>query len=249
MSIMSAAMYRVSFWLMFIQSLINSTAAFLSIEFIYGSVNSISGWSKHDMMILVCSALIVNQLFRGLFHFNQNRFLGSINNGSFDRMLLRPIGILFQSNTGSIDFTCILSILGPLTMLIVQMNLSNVKISLLTIVLYILFVLNGVLILTSFMLLLYSFAFIFVKVDGMTNLYYLIMDIADKPKEMFSKEFMFGFIFIIPALPLANTPASILLNKCDLAMMLISLAVGICLTLVSYLSIQMGLKRYTSASS
>ena len=249
LSVMAAAMFRMNFWLMFIQSLVNSAAGILSIEFIYGSVDTIAGWGKHEMIILICTSLMVNQLFRGFIHFNQNRFIGSVGNGSFDRMLLRPVSIVFQTGTGSVDMSCILSVLGPLVVLLIQMSLVGAGVTILQVALYILFVLNGVLILSSFMLLLYSAAFLFVKVDGMTDLYYLIMDIADKPKEMFAREFMYGFIFVIPAIPLANAPASVLLGKSDLPMMLIYLFVGMIFAAASCLSIRMGLRRYTSASS
>ena len=249
LSIMSAAIYRSNFWLMFIQSLVNSTASILTIEFIYGSVDAIAGWGKNEMIVLICTSLLVNQLFRGFIHFNQNRFIGSVGNGSFDRMLLRPISVMFQANTGSVDMSCILSVTGPLVILVIQMSLLGAGLTVIKIALYILFVLNGVLILSSFMLILYSFAFIFVKVDGMTGLYYLIMDIADKPKEMFAREFMYGFIFVIPAIPLANAPASVLLGKGSFFMTIVYSSVGLLFALASYLPVRMGLRRYTSASS
>jgi ABC-type uncharacterized transport system permease subunit len=76
-----------------------------------------------------------------------------------------------------------------------------------------------------------------------------MMDIADRPKEMFSREFLFGFIFLIPAIPLANAPASMLLGKGDYFLMLIYLGAGILFSSSAYLAMKIGLKRYTSASS
>ena len=248
-SIMSAAMYRVNFWLMLIQSLINSFMSILCIEFIYSSVESIAGWNKNEMIILICTSQIVNQIYRGVIHWNQNRFVASVGDGSFDRMLLRPVSVFFQANTGLVDISGILSLVGPLIILLIQIVRLNVKIDLLQIVLYVLFLFNGVIILSSFMFLLYSFAFLFIKVDGLTNIYYFIMDIADKPKEMFSREFLFGFIFIIPAIPLANAPASLLLGKDNLSFIFFCLFTGLILPIAAYLSLRAGRKRYTSASS
>jgi len=249
MSVMSAAMYRLNFWLMILQSVINSLMGILVVRFIYGSVDSIAGWNMHEMIILICTSQIVNQLYRGIIHWNQNRFITSVGNGSFDRMLLRPMSVIFQANTGSVDFTCPISALCPLIILITQINLLGVNISVSAILLYILYVINGVIVLSAFMLLLYSLVFKFIKVDGFTNLYYLMMDIADRPREMFSREFMYGFIFLIPAIPLANAPAAALLGKADLPMMLIYLGVGILFPLFAYIAIRTGLKRYSSASS
>jgi ABC-2 type transport system permease protein len=221
----------------------------LLIEFIYGSVDSIAGWNKHEMIILICTSQIVNQFYRGIIHWNQNRFISSVSNGGFDRMLLRPVSIMFQANTGNVDFTCPISALCPLIVLIIQINSQGINISGMSVLLYILYVINGVIILSSFMLLLYTSAFIFTKADGLTNLYYLMMDIADRPKEMFSREFMYGFILIIPAIPLANAPASALLGKADVPMMLIYLFIGAAFLPASYMAMKAGLKKYTSASS
>ena len=248
-SVMSAAIYRANFWLMILQSVVNSLMGILVIRFIYGSVDSIAGWNVHEMIILICTSQIVNQLYRGIIHWNQNRFIASVGDGSFDRMLLRPVSVLFQANTGRVDFTCPISALCPLIILITQVSALGITINGAALALYFLYVINGVIVLSAFMMLLYSLAFVFIKVDGFTNLYYLMMDIADRPKEMFSREFMYGFIFLIPAIPLANAPAAALLGKADLPLMLIYLCVGVLFPVASYIAIKTGLKRYTSASS
>lgn len=249
LSIMSAAVFRANFWLMLIQSIINSMMSILCIEFIYGSVASIAGWNKQEMIILICTSLIVNQLFRGLIHFNQNRFVGSIGSGGFDKLLLRPVNLLFQVNTGGVDISCLISALAPAVVLVTQFAVLGIGITVGQFALYILFILNGAVVLASFMLLLYTSAFVFVKVDGLNNIYYFMMDIANKPREMFSSEFAYGFLFIIPAIPLANAPAAILLGKARFAESIIYLVIGVLFLLASWIALKAGLRRYTSASS
>lgn len=100
MSLMSASIFRANFILMLIQSIINSLLSVVCVEFIYGSVDSIVGWNKDEMIVLICTSLVVNQLYRGLINPNQMRFLTSVSNGSFDKILLRPISTCFQINTG-----------------------------------------------------------------------------------------------------------------------------------------------------
>ena len=249
-SIMSAAIYRANFWLMLIQGLINSVMGILCVEFIYGSVDSIAGWNRDEMVILICTSQVVNQLYRNIMHWNQNRFIAGVGSGGFDRMLLRPLSVMFQVNTGGVSLSGLTSGLGPLAILAFRAAALGAAISPARIILYIAFVLNGVLILSSFMLLLYTASFVFVKVDGLNNLYYMIMDIADKPKEIFSKEIMFGFIFFIPAIPLANAPASILLGRPEAPhMYAVFIAAGMFFAFLSYASMRLGLRRYSSASS
>jgi len=246
---MSAAIYRTNFWLMILQSVINSLMGVLVVRLIYGSVESIAGWNMHEMIILICTSQIVNQLYRGIIHWNQNRFITSVGNGGFDRMLLRPVSVMFQANTGNVDFTSPISALCPLVIIITQVSALGLSSNGFTIALFIFFIINGVVVLSAFMMLLYSFVFVFIKVDGFTDLYYLMMDIADRPKEMFSRGFMYGFIFLIPAIPLANAPVSVLLGKADMPLMLMYICVGLFFPFASYIAVKAGLKRYTSASS
>jgi len=249
LSIMSAAMYRANFWLMLIQSLVNSVMGVLCVQFIYGSVDSIAGWNRREMIVLITTSQLVNQLFRGVAHFNQNRFIAGIGSGGFDRMLLRPVSLLFQTSTGQVDISCVFSAIGPLVIMIAQLAALGVSVSFSAVALYVVFVINGAVILSAFMLALYASAFWFTKVDGLANVYYLLMDIADKPKEMFARQFMYGFVFLIPAIPLANAPASMLLGRGDIALAAAYLAVGVGFTLLAYWLVRMGLARYTSASS
>lgn len=222
----------------------------LCAEFIYGSVDNIVGWNKNEMIVLICTSLIVNQLFRGFINPNQTRFADSISSGAFDKMILKPVNIIFQINSGSIDISSLTSILAPLIIVFIQITALGTKLGILKITLYILLIINGVVILSSFMMLLYSLAFMFVKVDGIDNIYYMMMSISEKPKEIFSQKSLFyGFLFIVPAIPLANAPASVFLEKSSPINILYSIGAGVLFLVISILAIRIGMKKYTSASS
>ncbi len=228
LSLMSAAIFRANFILMLVQSIINSCMSVLCVEFIYGSVDTVAGWNKHEMIILICTSLVVNQLYRGFINLNQLRFVSSVSSGAFDKMLLKPVPILFQINTGTIDISSLLSAAAPLGIICIQMIRLGAGVECLAIILYIVFVINGLIVLASFMLLLYSLAFFFIKIDGLNNIYYMMMSIAEKPKEIFSHNSVVrGFIFIIPAIPLSNAPVGILLHKGNIDYVILSLCAGV----------------------
>lgn len=250
LSLMSVAIFRANFILMLIQSIINSLMSVLCVEFIYGSVDSIAGWNKHEIIILMCISLIVNQLYRGLINPNQNRFVTSISTGAFDKMLLKPISILFQINFGTIDISSMISMSAPLIILCIQLMMLGTRVSYVNIMLFILLLINGLFILTSFMMLLYSLAFYFIKVDGLNNIYFMMMSISEKPKEIFSKKStIYWFTFILPSIPLANAPTSVLLNKSTFVDVFINICAGILFLVISILFFKINMKKYGSASS
>lgn len=250
LSFMSAAIYRANFMLMLFQSILNSALGILCVEFIYIHVDSIAGWSKNEMIILYCTSMIVNQAYRGLINPNHLRFLGSISSGSFDRMLIKPVSIIFQVNTGSIDFSSFLSLIAPIAVLCLKTSSLDISISGLNFVLFLIFLINAVILLTSFMMLLYSLVFRYIRVYGLTGIYFILMSMSEKPKEIFSyREVMYAFVFLIPSVPLANVPASLLLNKGNIADMISAAVSGVLFFLVSVAAIKKGIGKYSSASS
>lgn len=113
-----------------------------------------------------------------------------------------------------------------------------------------LLIVNGVVVISSFMMLLYSSAFVFIKADGLSNLYFCMMSVSEKPKEILGhKNIILGFLFLIPAIPLANAPASILLGKEGIGFMLMNLGAGAVFFFASRFAVRLGMRRYCNASS
>lgn len=247
LSLMTAALYRVNLALMLVQSLLNSLMSVLSVRFIYESVDDIAGWSRDEMVVLVCTALAVNQLYRGLIRPNQNRFIAGVADGQFDKMMMRPMSLIFQCSFGQVDLSSLLSAAAPLA--VVAAGLGG-SVHPARIALYLTLVLSAVAALSAFTLLLYTAAFRFIRVDGLDSLYYFLMDIAGKPREMFSsRAALIGFTLFLPALPLANAPAAALLSRAAHGQLTAALAASALLCAGAALSFRRGLRRYSSASS
>ena len=250
LSLMWVAIYRANFMLMLLQSIINSVLGILCIDFIYIHVDSIAGWSKNEMIILYCSSMIVNQMYRGLINPNHLRFIESISNGSFDRMLVKPVSIIFQINTGNIDYSSFFSLIAPIVVLCLKLKSLDFRVTGLNVILFLVFVVNAIGLLTSFMMLLYSLAFKHIRVYGLTGIYFILMSMSEKPKEIFLyRELMYAFVFLIPSVPLANVPASILLSKGNIPEIIASAVSGMLFFLVSTAAIKKGIRKYSSASS
>ena len=252
LALMSSAIYRANFILGFIQGTINSLLGVICIDFIYGSVESIAGWNKQEMIILVCTAnIVIFGLFCTYIRPNQDKFLRGISKGDFDRMIIKPLNLLFQINIGPADIISNIMFCGvQIIIIIIQIGELGTQIGIIQILLYILFILNGVLIFAAFQLLLYSLAFVYIRIEGLENIFYNIIDIADRPKEIFSNKYVKNiFIFVIPVIPIANAPAAVLVRKSSLFEMLCYLGASIILSVLAVIALRLGMRRYNSASS
>jgi len=251
LELMSMAIYRANFIIWLIQGTINSLFGVICVSFIYGSVDSIAGWNKQEMLILICTANIISNIFWSFIRPNQSRFLQGILNGGFDRMITKPLNLMFQINIGAVNIISLMFGLAvQLIILCVQIWHLEMRIGIIQILLYIIFIFMGVIIFASFQLLLYSLAFLFIKADGLDNIVYAIGSISDKPKEIFSNKYIRNFfIFIFPAIPVVNAPVTALLQKSSIFEMLCYLSVGIIFPALAFTAVRLGMRRYNSASS
>ena len=250
LDIMSTAIYRANFIFGFMQGTINALLQYICIEFIYGSVESIAGWNKHEMLILIATVFIVGDVGR-IICGNQNNFVYGISTGGFDRMIIKPLNLMFQINVTSVNpITLLMGWVLPFSIIFVQASQLETYIGILQILLYIIFIFNGAVVAGALRLILYSLAFVFIKVDGIDNITYTINDIASRPKEIFENKYLRRlFTFILPAIPIINAPAGVLLQKCTAIDMLCYLGVGILFAILAVTAVKLGMRRYNSASS
>lgn len=250
LSLMSEMTYRTNFILMLIQSIINTSLSLLAVSFIYNKVNVIAGWTEKQLLILICSSLIVNQLYRGWVLPNHYEFLSRMEEGDFDIFLLRPVSLFFSINLGEIDLSSLFS--GTVPCLVLLYNLASLpdELSVFHSLLFIVLLLIGVLILTMFMMMLYTFAFYFTHAQNLIKVYYIIMGISEKPKEILNGTGLISFFtFIIPAICLAIIPTEILLGKTSAFSGFSNLVVLIALFICCKILLKQSLKKYSGANS
>lgn len=100
------------------------------------------------------------------------------------------------------------------------------------------------------MLSLYALSFYFVNVSGLHNVYYMVMSISEKPKEIFNNKYVLSvFVLLIPAIPIANIPSLVLLGKSTAGDVVLQAGISLLFFIFSFICVHMGVKRYASASS
>lgn len=247
-ALMSMSIFRANFLLMLLQGFINSALGVLCIKFIYLHVNMIAGWTETELILLWCTYTIVCQLCRAFINPNHWRFIQSISTGGFDKYILKPVSLPFQINNGRVDLSSKFSIILPLVILFVLLSGQEQAVQFRDILLYAFFIFVGVSIISSFMMLLYSTVFKFIKVSSLSNIFYVIMNIAERPIEIFSgKGWLISLIFFIPAVPVANIPVRFLIGKGEISHIIMTVSAGIILFILSRLAIRFGMRKYESA--
>lgn len=242
-------MFKANFILWVIVDLSWFALQLCFIQFLYLQVDSIAGWTKWGMVLLVATNNLVQQLFQMFLMINLTKMPDLIRTGRLDYFLAQPASAQFLVSTRYFEPGAIVStgIAGVLCVVaITQLHLSFSGLGLLF---FPILVSCGVLIHYGLMLMLMSLSFWMTRAQGFINAYYNVFQIARLPREAFHGAARIIFTWTIPLLLVANVPAHTLLYGLNGYDILGMMAATTALLALSTLVFQAGLRRYGSASS
>ena len=219
------------------------------IQFLYLQVDSVAGWGKWEMVLLVSTNMVVQQIFQMFLMINLTKLPELIRTGKLDFFLAQPASAQFLVSTRNFEPGSVINTLVSLIVCLVAIAHLHMQISLAGLFVFPLLVVFGVLIHYSLLMSLMSLAFWMTRAQGFINAYYNVFQLARLPREAFSGITQIVFTWAVPLLLIANVPASTLLhglNAWDIAQMGVITAL---LFALSTLVFQAGLRRYGSASS
>ena len=202
--------------------------------------DNINGWNINEMLFLF-SLLFLTYAILIIFFTGLRDFGYTIQQGLFDRLMVRPRGILFQLMASDSDCLAALGhgTLG-ITLFILSANNVGINWNLKTILYYLVTVIGGVLIQGAIFLFFASLNFFFIKTENLRELFYWnVRKFAGYPISIFNKGIQIFLIFVIPFAFVNYFPAQYLLRKEDMVnypsiFMYIAPLLGIVLYLLAY---------------
>lgn len=249
MHISSELEYKTSFIINFISQIFTYFTYYFLIIALFQRFDNIRGFTMYE--VLLCFSIIqfgfsVNEtFFRGV-----DKFETLIINGTLDRLLLRPVNVLYQVMCNETDLVKVSRVIQSIVVMIIALFKLKISITFSKIVLLILMMLASVLIFFSIFVLMASYCFITVQGLEVKNLF---TDggkhVAQYPIGIFNKSFIFIFTFIIPYAFVNYYPILYFLEKTNNLFYYFSpLLIIIYLVPCLYL-FKLGLKRYNSVGS
>jgi ABC-2 type transport system permease protein len=219
------------------------------IQFLYLQVDTVAGWGKWDMVLLVTTNMLIQQIFQMLLMTNLTKLPELIRTGRLDFFLAQPAPTQFLVSTRYFELGSVVMTLVSIVVCVISIAHIGAGFSGVGLVAFPLLVACGVLIHYALLLMLMSLAFWMTRAQGFMYAYYNVFQIARLPREAFNGMARIVFTWTIPLLLIANVPARTLLhglNALDVLGMLAATAVFLVLSTAVF---QAGLRRYGSASS
>lgn len=242
--------FKVNFVLWIVVELLWFALQISFMAVIYQHTDRIATWTKWEVVMLVGTSQLIQQLFSAFFLSNIIQLSELVRTGKLDFMLLLPVNTRFLVSVRQVDLGGFVNALAALAVILYAGNHLDLRPSVLEMIGFAALVGCGILIHASLMLALSSVSFWTVRAQGVVWGYYNLFNIARLPDEAFRGWFRVVFTFALPMLLVANVPVKLLAEKLGSPLEL-ALLVGMTVVcfVVSEAVWRFSLRRYTSASS
>jgi ABC-2 type transport system permease protein len=249
-SIVREMQFKLNFVLWIFVELLWFALQLTFIGVIYSHTEHIGDWTKWQVMLLIGTSNLIQQLFTAIFLSNLTQLSEYIRTGKLDFMLLLPINTRFLISFRQVDLGGFINSAVAVGVMIYAGRQLQLSPSFAQIGGFVLLAGASLLIHYSLMLMLSASSFWTVRAQGIVWGYYNLFNIARLPDAAFRGAFKAFFTYALPMLLVANVPAKLMTQKLTSAreMFLLVVMSGI-LFLLSEIVWRFSVRRYTSASS
>jgi ABC-2 type transport system permease protein len=248
-SIVRTLMFRFDFFLWAMVELFWMGVNLLLIQVIYEHTDTVAGWGKYEMLLLVGTSMIMQRFIMGFFWSNFFEMSRNIRTGNFDFFLAQPGNPLFMVTTRKIDPDSLANSLVALGVILYAAHKLNLHPGAGDIALYALLILCGLVIHYSILVMASSLTFWTTGGQGLEGSYFTLMEFSRLPREAFKGVSRVVFVWLLPVVIVSNVPVRTLLHGFDPALAGWLVAVSAAWLAQAVLVFHRGLRRYASASS
>lgn len=248
-SIARMLMFRGDFLIWTLVELFWMTVNLLMISVIYRHTDSVAGWGKYEMMLLVATSLLIQRFLMGFFWSSIFEMGRNIRSGNFDFFIAQPGNVMFMATTRKLDPDSLLNSLVAAAVVIYSVRQLGLHPGVTDLALYALLVVCGVIIHYSMLVLCIAPAFWITSAQGIEGSYFTLSEFSRLPREAFRGVANIAFVWILPVVIVSNAPASTLLHGFAPRLIGWLLAVTAIWLSLAIFVFHRGLRRYTSASS
>jgi len=248
-SVTRTLMFRFDFLLWSTVELFWMAVNLLLITVIYAHTDSIAGWSKYEMMLLVGTSMLVQRFLMGFFWSSIFEVGRNVRTGHFDFFLAQPGNVMFMATTRKIDLDGLVNTVVAGAVVVYSAQRLGLQPDFADIALYLLLVGCGVLIHYSALVLVVSLSFWITNAQGFEGSYFTLFEFSRLPREAFGGFARVLFVWMLPAVVVSNVPAATLLHGIQPWHALWLVLATVFWFGLAVLVFHRGLRRYSSASS
>ena len=248
-SIVRTMMFRFDFLMWSLVELFWMAVNVLLVGVIFRHTNSIAGWSKYEMLLLVGTSMLLQRLMMGFFWSNLFELGRNIRTGQFDFLLAQPGQPLFMVSTRKLDPDGLINSFVAIAVVVYSARQLGLHPDWLHLALYVGMLGCGLVIHYAAVLLVVSTTFWLIGSQGIEGTYFTLFEFARLPREAFRGISNVLFVYALPAVVTTFVPARMLIHGFQPVHLLWLGGVAVVWLALAILVFNRGLQRYSSASS
>ena len=248
-SLVRAMMFRGDFLMWALVEFFWMSVNVMLVGIIYDHTDSIAGWSKYEMLLLVGTTLLVQRLLMAFFWSNLFELGRNVRSGHFDFFLAQPGSPLFMVSTRKFDLDGLVNVPVAIAVIVYAAHKLGLDPSAAQLVVYALFVLCGLVIHYATLLTIISLVFWLQSAKGIEGGYFGLTEFSRLPREALRGVTNILFVYILPVTIVSNFPARLLIHGFEPLHALWLVGVAVFWMAVAITVFHAGLRRYASASS
>jgi ABC-2 type transport system permease protein len=241
--------YRANFIFWSLENLLWLVLSVSSVTLIFGQVNSIAGWTKNEVFLIMFVSLLFSDISWTFLFKNLENFSLSIRYGELDNTLLKPINTRFLISFMTSEFNHCVRIIIESYFIYKYTLLVTGSFSLLNLLIAILLFVSGWLVFYSLFFMITVTNIWFINVYNLLDFFGYLQRLGRSPVYIYQKGLLFFFSFILPAAYTATFPTEALLGRINPTKVVIAPFLAIIFLYVSQKFFRFALKHYSSASS
>ena len=219
------------------------------IEVLYLKVDSVAGWSKWEMILLIGTANLAQQIFDAFLMTNCTNLPELIRTGKLDFYLAQPASAQFLVSTRYFNVSAVVNGAVAVSLVLLAVWKLGIALTPANLAAYLALLFCGVSVHYSLMLALVTASFWLTRNEGLIVAYFNLFRLSRLPRESFHGFFKVVFTWVLPMLLVANAPARVLTTGGSWFEALALLLMAALLVAASGAFFRLGLRSYTSASS
>jgi ABC-2 type transport system permease protein len=249
-SLVRAMMFRGDLLVWSLVELLWMGVNLLLISVLYEHTDSVAGWSKYEMMLLVGTSMLTQRFLMGFFWSSLFELGRNVRSGNFDFFLAQPGNVLFMASTRKLDPDGLLNSFVALGVVAYAAHRLGLHPGVADMMLYGFLILCGLVIHYGVLVLSVSLVFWLTSAQGVEAGYFTLTEFSRLPREAFKRGAVSVlFVWLLPAVVMSNGPARLLLHGFEFKWALWLAAAATVWFGLAVAVFQRGLRRYTSASS
>ena len=248
-SLVRAMMFRGDFIMWALVEFFWMGANILLVSIIYDHTDSIAGWTKYQMLLLVGTTQLTQRLLMAFFWSNLFELGRNVRSGHFDFFLAQPGSPLFMVSTRKFDLDGLVNVPVALAIVIYAARQLHLHPSAAQLATYALFVVCGLVLHYAMLLAIISLVFWLQSAKGIEGGYFGLTEFSRMPREALRGVAAVVFVYALPVVIVSNVPSRVLIDGIEPVQAAWLVGAAVFWLTVAVSIFHAGLRRYASASS